>query len=142
LGWNIIEVGKGTAWEALRPLRKAVRKLYGAIGQEAAPAISIRHDWGPQYKANAFVKELKFLGLANSPAFVHEPETNGVIERFFRTLKEECIWVHDFRDTDEAREVIGRWVETYNEQWLIERNGHRTPREVRRACEAAAKKVA
>jgi len=126
----------------LRPLRKAVRKLYGAIGQEAAPAISIRHDWGPQYKANAFVKELKFLGLANSPAFVHEPETNGVIERFFRTLKEECIWVHDFRDTDEAREVIGRWVETYNEQWLIERNGHRTPREVRRACEAAAKKVA
>jgi hypothetical protein len=28
-------------------------------------------------------------------------------------------------------QVVGRWMELYNTQWLIERHGHQTPREVR-----------
>ncbi len=139
LGWHVIEVGKGTAYQALEPVRQAVRKRRGAIGKGIGEGVKIRHDWGPQYTSRVFGKELDFLGLENSPSFVHEPETNGVIERFFRTLKEECLWLHDFRDADDAREVIGTWMELYNEQWILERHGYRSPREVRRAIEAAAK---
>ena len=142
LGWHIIEVGSGDAMAALEPVKQGLKKRRGALAQKAGAGISIRHDWGPQYKANVFNNELNFLGLGNSPAFVHEPETNGVIERFFRTLKEECLWVHDFNDAEHARQVVGQWIETYNREWLIERHGYRTPWTVREECEAAKKAAA
>ena len=138
LGWHVIEVGQGDAWAALEPVKQALRKRRGALIQKAGTGISIRHDWGPQYTAGDFRKELDFLGLGNSPAFVHEPETNGVIERFFRTLKEECLWVHDFESVDQARKIVGEWIETYNAEWLIERNGYCAPNTVRMQREKAA----
>ena len=138
LGWHVIEVGQGDAWAALEPVKQALRKRRGALAQKAGAGIGIRHDWGPQYTAGEFRKELDFLGLGNSPAFVHEPETNGVIERFFRTLKEECLWVHDFNDAVHARNIVGEWIETYNREWLIERHGYRSPNSVRMEREKAA----
>ncbi len=38
--------------------------------------------------SDAFQRELAFLGIASSPAFVRAPEGNGCAERFIRTLKE------------------------------------------------------
>jgi transposase InsO family protein len=136
LGWHIIEVGQGDAFAALEPVKQALRKRRGSLTQKVGEGVSIRHDWGPQYTAGVFRQELTFLGLGNSPAFVHEPETNGIIERFFRTLKEECLWINDFADATQAWEIVSRWIETYNEEWLIERNGYRSPREVRSAYES------
>jgi putative transposase len=138
LGWHLIEVGQGDAWAALEPVKQALRKRRGALSQKAGTGISIRHDWGPQYNAGVFRKELDYLGLGNSPGFVHEPETNGVIERFFRTLKEECLWVHDFEDVEQARRTVGQWMETYNREWLIERHGYRSPHTVRMERDQAA----
>ena len=137
LGWHIIAVGQGDAWAALEPIKQGLRKRRGALAANTGTGIRIRHDWGPQYTAGVFRNELDFLGLGNSPGFVHEPETNGIIERFFRTLKEECLWLHDFESAEQARQVVGQWLETYNDQWLIERHGYRAPRTVRMACEQA-----
>src|SRR5690606_29021690 len=86
----------------------------------------------PQYTATQFQGELSWLGIRSSPAFVGEPECNGIIERFMRTLKEECLYVHRFQTLDEARAVIGAFIEKYNNEWLIQRHGYRTPAEVRR----------
>ena len=36
-----------------------------------------------------FQNEIRFLGIVSSPAFVREPEGNGCIERFFKTLREQ-----------------------------------------------------
>src|SRR5262245_39665872 len=77
--------------------------------------------------ADAFRNELAWLGITHSPSFVGEPQGNGVIERFMRTLKEQCLWIHRFRTLDEARTVIAAFIERYDHQWLIERLGHRTP---------------
>jgi transposase InsO family protein len=62
---------------------------------------------------------------------VGEPECNGIIERWMRTLKEECLYLHDFETLDEARQVIGEFIERYNTEWLLERHGYRTPAAVR-----------
>ena len=48
-----------------------------------------------------FQNELAFLGIESSPAFVREPEGNGCIERFFRTLKEQLLWVRPFQSIPE-----------------------------------------
>lgn len=138
LGWHIVEVGRGDRFAALEPLKLALRRVRGAVAKDVGAEIAVRHDWGPQYRSGDFKRELKYWGLRNSPALVHEPETNGVIERFFRTLKEECLWVERFADAEEARRIVGRWIETYNRHWLIERHGYRTPCEVRERCEAEA----
>ena len=142
LGWHIVEVGYGDRFAALEPIKQGLRRIRGCVGKDTGDGIAIRHDWGPQYIAHDFKKELEFFGLRNSPALVHEPQTNGVIERFFKTLKSECLWIENFRDVEHARDVVGRWMETYNTQWLIERNGYRTPREVRQACQESQSSVA
>ena len=142
LGWHIVEVGQGDRFAALEPIKQSLRRIRGVAGKDMGNGIAIRHDWGPQYIARDFKNELEFLGLRNSPALVHEPQTNGVIERFFKTLKLECLWIENFRDVEHARDVVGRWMETYNTQWLIERHNHRTPREVRQAWEESLSAVA
>ena len=38
-----------------------------------------------------FQNAIRFLGIPSSPAFVREPEGNGCIERFFKTLKEQLL---------------------------------------------------
>jgi putative transposase len=53
------------------------------------------------------------------------------MERRIRTLKEECLYLHDFATLEESRQVIGAFIERYNGDWLIERHGHRTPAAVR-----------
>ncbi len=90
-------------------------------------------DWG-----FAFGAELRWLGIQHSPSFVGEPQCNGVIERFMRTLKEQCLWLHRFTDLAHAEREIAAFVERYNAEWLVERHGHCTPREVRAKMQAAA----
>jgi len=62
------------------------------------------------------------------------------MERWIRTLKEECLYRHDFATLDEARAVISEFIERYNHEWLLERHGDRTLVEVRRALTRMAPK--
>ena len=71
--------------------------------------------------------------MSPSSAFVGEPETNGVIERLFRTLKEQVVHGRVFRTIDEVRDAIRTFVTRYNAEWLIEKNGHRSPDAMRAA---------
>lgn len=128
-GWHVAK--KGDRWAALEPIRQGVRMHFGGFSPKIALGLGLRHDWGPQYTARQFNGELKWLGIRNTPAFVGEPETNGIIERFMRTLKEECVYVQDFQTLDDAREGIGAFIERYNHGWLLERHGYKTPAEVR-----------
>ncbi len=121
----------GDRWAALEPIRQGVRHAFGRFGKDVARGLAIRCDWGPQYIADAWINEVKWLGCTISPSYVGEPECNGVAERFMRTLKEQCIYLHQFRSLEEARRIIGEFIARYNAEWLIERLGHRTPAQAR-----------
>jgi hypothetical protein len=71
---------------------------------------------------------LAWQGVTHSPSFVGEPQCNGVIERFMRTLKEQCLRLHRLDTLDEARAIVSTFIARDNAEWLIERLGHRTPR--------------
>src|SRR6059058_3414840 len=96
-----------------------------------ADELSVRHDHGSQYMSDAFQKELAFLGIASSPAFVRAPEGNGCAERFIRTLKENLLWVRSFDTIKELRQALLEFRQTYNATWLIERHGFLTPAQFR-----------
>lgn len=129
VGWHVAKTGD--RWAALEPVRQGVRRHLGGYAPKIALGLGLRHDWAPQYTSHRFAAELRWLGIRSTPAYVGEPECNGIMERFLRTLKEECLYVHDFESLEEARKIIGEFIEAYNREWLIERHGHRTPAEVR-----------
>ena len=60
-------------------------------------------------------------------SFVGQPETNGVIERFFRTFKEQVVHGRIFRTIDGFRDAARDFVLRYNTQWLIRRTATSAP---------------
>ncbi len=85
---------------------------------------------------------MRFWGIAPSYAFVGEPETNGVIESFFRTLKEQVVHGRIYQTIDDVRAAVRSFVVRYNAEWLIEKNGFRSPATARDAWNQAAMKAA
>ena len=83
--------------------------------------------------SDAFQKELAFLGMESSTAFVRAPEGNGCAERFIRTLQENLLWVRAFDTLEELRQALLAFRESYNTTWLIERHGFQTPAAVRQS---------
>ena len=118
-------------FEALEPVRQAVRERFGTFAKGTAAGLQLRHDHGSQYVSHHFQAEIRFLGIESSPAFVREPEGNGCAERFIRVLKENLIWVQHFATIEELRLALIAFKQTYNQTWIIERHGYRTPAQVR-----------
>jgi transposase InsO family protein len=64
-------------------------------------------DNGSQYLSEHFQNQIKFWGTAPSFAFVAQPETNGVVERFNETLKEQMVHGRQYRNAEELRAAVG-----------------------------------
>src|SRR5437763_12608333 len=122
---------RATRFEALEPIRQGVRDYFGGFAKNIARGLAVRHDHGSQYMSDAFQKELAFLGVESSPAFVRAPEGNGCAERFIRTLKENLLWLQTFETVEDLRRALLQFRNTYNTTWLIERHGFRSPAAVR-----------
>lgn len=133
---------RATRFEALEPLRQGVRRHFGAFAKDIARGLALRHDHGSQYMSDDFQKELRFLGITSSPAFVRAPEGNGCAERFIRTLKENLLWVRSFDSVEDLRVALIEFRETYNTIWLIERHGFRPPAAIRQEQLQPAAKAA
>jgi transposase InsO family protein len=124
------------SWHAWRDHRVFVPWATIQNWVEAA-GLSLRHDHGSQYLSDDFQNDIKFLGIASSPAFVRQPEGNGCAERFIRTLKENLLWVRTFQTVEELRKALLEFREIYNHQWIMKRLGYRTPAQARQeACVA------
>ena len=120
-------VKKAHRFEALEPIRQGVREQFGLFSGGIAAGLRLRHDHGSVYMSDDFQKEIRFLGMESSPSFVRQPEGNGCIERFFRTLKEQLLWIQRFNDLDELRAALYEFRDRYNRSWILEKLGYRTP---------------
>ena len=129
VGWHVTKVGDRFA--ALEPIAMGLTALFGGVEAEVARGLSLRMDHGTQYLADHFLNQVKFWGIHASFAFVAQPETNGVAERFNRTLKEQIIHGRTYRNVEELRSAVRRFVELYNREWRIEKRGYLSPIEAR-----------
>ena len=131
VGWHVCK--KGDRYAALQPVSMALTKLYGSTAADAARGLALRMDHGSQYLSGHFTNQIKFWGITPSYAFIEQPQTNGVAERFNGTFKEQIIHGRIYRNLAELREAMREFVERYNSQWLVEKMGYLTPNQARRA---------
>ena len=112
--------------------------VFGSVAADAARGVLLRHDHGSPFMSGYFQNQLKFFGMAPSFAFVRQPETNGVAERFIRTLKEQIVFGRIYQNAEEVRAAVRAYFERYNQHRLLAKNGDRSPAETRRNWMAAA----
>jgi transposase InsO family protein len=120
-----------TRFSALEPLKMAVEYVHGGCSNNIAIGTKLRHDCGSAYLSKYFQDEVWFMGLESSPAFVREPQGNGVVERFFRTLKEQLLWLQRYETIDDLRTAVTQWIEDYNMCWMVAKHGYKSPAQVR-----------
>lgn len=99
--------------------------------REGSPELMLRSDNGLVFGSKVFVKVVKRYGLDQEYITPYTPEQNGMIERFFKTLKEECVWAQRFPSRDHAFPVIATWMDHYHATRPHSALGYLTPSEFR-----------
>jgi len=84
-------------------------------------------DQGSQFTSEKFVEVLKGRAISVSMDGRGRCLDNIFIERLWRSLKYEEVYLRDYRLVPEARAGIARWFEFYNYQRPHQSLGYRTP---------------
>jgi putative transposase len=106
---------RGRAQEAERALEDACISRLGTL-RPSGPTPVIRSDNGLIFQSRRFRAACRDYRLRQEFVTPYTPEQNGLIERFFRSLKEECVWIQIFRSFRHAKAAIARWIRFYNEE--------------------------
>jgi len=125
VGWHVCKTGDRFA--ALEPIAMGIDEIFGRADADVARGLSLRMDNGTQYVSDHFVNQVRFWGIHPSFAFVEQPQTNGVAERFNRTLREQALNGRIFRNLEEVRVAVAEFVERYNHHWRLEKLGYLSP---------------
>jgi len=75
-------------------------------------------DNGSQYISKDFAEYLKLVGLQHIRTSIAYPQSNGKIERYHRTIHEECLQKRSLVNLDDARKQIAAYIVTYNTKRL------------------------
>ena len=116
---------RSRAKEAERAVEAACLQRFGTLRPVDAPVL--RSDNGLIFQSRRFRQACRDYRLQQEFITPYTPEQNGLIERFFRSLKEECVWQHAFQTFEEARRVIRDWLRWYNEERPHQALGYRSP---------------
>lgn len=105
-----------------------VAALKEALAKYGRPAI-FNTDQGSQFTSFPFTQALKDAEVKISMDSKGRWMDNIMIERLWRSLKYECIYLHAFETGSEARNGIDKWIRCYNEERPHSSLDDRTPYE-------------
>ena len=117
-----------------------VTALEEAIARNGRPDI-FNTDQGSQFTSFAFTNTLSAAGIRISMDGRGRWMDNVFIERLWRSLKYECVYLNAFETGSDARTGIGRWIGYYNADRPHSALGGRTPEEAY-AIDRAQEKLA
>ncbi len=105
-----------------------IEALEEALCRHGRPGI-FNTDQGSQFTSPRFTEVLREAGIRISMDGRGRWMDNIFIERLWRSLKYECIYLHAFETGSETRAGIGRWMRYYNAERPHSSLGGRTPDE-------------
>lgn len=94
---------------------------------EAKPRIIT--DNGPQFIARDFKEFIRICGMTHVRTSPYYPQSNGKIERWHQTIKQECIRPGTPLSLEDARRLVGSYVDHYNNARLHSALGYVTPKD-------------
>jgi len=103
--------------------------LKEALSKYQAPQI-FNSDQGSQYTSNVHISILKSHDIQISMNGKGRSIDNIVIERFFRTLKYNCIFINDYQNIGELKEGLNDYISKYNYQRFHSSIGYKKPMNV------------
>ena len=109
---------RGSALEAAEALDVPIFSRFSSP-EEIPPDLEIRVDNGSQFGARRYLAEIERLGVKLSKSYCKNPDGNAVVERFFRILKEECVWQHQFESFEQAEKTVSEWIDFHNTERVV-----------------------
>ena len=106
-----------------------VEALQEAIAQYGSPEI-FNTDQGSQFTSDDFIAELKAADIRISMDGKGRWVDNVFVERLWRSLKYEEVYLKAYETVSEARNGIGGWIEFYNYERRHQSLDRRTPDQV------------
>ena len=107
-----------------------VQALDDALGWRAPEILNT--DQGSQFTSEAFADRVLGAGVRFSMDGRGRFLDNIFIERLWRSLKYEAVYLYELRDGPDAQRIIGSWIDFYNEVRPHSSLGGRTPGEAYR----------
>jgi putative transposase len=103
-----------------------VEALEEALAQYGRPEI-FNTDQGSQFTSTEFTGVLERSGITISMDGKGRCMDNIFVERLWRSLKYEEVYLHAYANVAEARAGISAWLRFYNDERLHQSHGYRTP---------------
>jgi putative transposase len=111
-----------------------IEALEEALRHHGPPEI-FNTDQGAQFTSPEFTKVVEAAGAVVSMDGKGRATDNIFVERVWRSLKYEDVYLHAYEDVAEAHEGIGRWIRFYNLRRPHQSLKNRTPMDVYRGLE-------
>lgn len=122
---------RGRAREAERAVESACLARFGTLRPPGQTPV-LRSDNGLIFQSQRFREACRDYRLNQEFITPYTPEQNGLIERFFRSLKEECVWQTNFRSFAAAKRAVTTWLDWYNEGRPHQSLNYLSPRQYRK----------
>ena len=113
-----------------RPVLAAVKV---AVDKHGTPAI-INSDQGCQFTSDDYKQLLLDLGIRQSMDGKSRWADNIMIERWFRSLKCESLYINEYKTPRDLRQLVREYISEYNTARPHEALEYRTPEEVYSGC--------
>jgi len=116
-------------WEIRETMKEAEVQTIIQRAREGHPDARPRiiSDNGPQFVARDFKEFIRLCGMTHVRTSPYYPQSNGKIERWHQSLKAECIRPQTPLTLADARRIVERYVEHYNNVRLHSAIGYITP---------------
>lgn len=116
-------------WEIRESMTEQDVECIAQRALEKFPGVKPRiiSDNGPQFIAKDFKVFVRIAGLTHVRTSPYYPQSNGKLERWNGTVKAEALRITPPKDLEDARRIVGRFVEHYNAKRLHSAIGYIAP---------------
>lgn len=127
---------RATSGDWLRALEQGVkvRFPYGVRSH----CLQLMSDNGSQPTSRRFIEACSLLGIEQAFTSYNNPKGNADTERMIRTIKEELLWLHEWKTPHDVSTAVGQWIDTYNGSYLHSALNYRTPNQMEQSYHQAA----
>ncbi len=101
--------------------------------------LQLMSDNGSQPTSLSFMKACSNLGIRQAFTSYGNPKGNADTERMIRTMKEELLWLQEWKSEGHLESALDNWIEKYNESYLHSALGYKSPNQVEKACKISQK---